>query len=86
MSLFPGFRIGLIFPVLNSAGRTPVASDSLKIIDCGVDICCFTIFSSNGDIISGPGDFLGFNCERRPSISVGVTGTNVWRELILLAQ
>ena len=84
LSVFPGFRIGLIFPVLNSAGRTPVANYSLKIIDSWVDICCFTVFSSNGEIISGPGDFRGFNCERRPSISVGVTGTNVWSELILL--
>ena len=36
------------------------------------------------DIISGLGDFLGLNCERRTSIPVGVSGTNVWSEFILL--
>ena len=60
-----------MFSVLNSVGRTLVASDSLKITDSWVDICCRTIFNSNGDIISGPANFLGFSCERRISISWG---------------
>ena len=56
---WPGFRIGVIYAVLNISGIFPVSRDMLNIIQSGSDIESLHFFIRMAGMPSGPGAAFG---------------------------